>query len=349
LGSGKNKIGHGYRSIWLSDMAFNYPYLKITFQDKKRRLQYNVLSAVLSNLSNGGAKTPMSTEPLFQKKLASFQHAEWRIHERFYAEFFQGIIWRAADSNNRLKVDWQYFNPVIYTHVLSYGLKNKNNVYGGIGWHAKLFKNVHIYNYWTLDDIDVKDERRQKSAFQFGLKLHNAFGVKNLFLQTEYTRVSPFAFDGYQHNSNVTHYNQPLAYGLQSNNQEWVHLLRYSYKRFFIEGELSMMKAIKSYNYNSSFADLNSYLVFLNTNGGFNPLINSEKNTISVYSKIPTMFLKQRTYIDAKIGCIINPQYLLTLHAGITIRQSDNFIRKSTENIIYFGLASRLYQRYWDN
>ncbi len=348
LGNGKQKIGTGYRSIWLSDMAFNYPYLKISFQDKKHRIQYNVLYAMLSNLSNGGTKTPISTEPLFQKKPASFQHLEWRIHKRFYMEFFQGIVWQPADSNNRLNVSLNFANPLIYSHALGTGLRNKNNVYLGWGWHAVLFKNAHLYNYFTLDDLDFKSNRLQKTALQFGLKLYDAFGLKNLFLQSEYTRVSPFAFDGYPSNTSITHYNQPLAYGLQSNNEELVNLLSYRFKRFFIEGELSIMRAIKTYDQNA-FATKADYAQYLNLNGGFNPLSDEGKNTIATYNTIPKMYLKNRAYLDLKCGFIVNPHYLLTLHAGVTVRQSNNFFEKQTERIVYFGLSTRLYQKYWDN
>jgi hypothetical protein len=350
LGNGKQKVGMGYRSIWLSDMAFNYPYLKISFQDKKNRIQYNVMYALLSNLSNGGAKTPSGTEPLFQKKPASFQHLEWRLHKRFYLEFFQGVIWKAADTNNKLNVPINYINPIIYSHAAAYGLRNKNNVYAGIGWHAKLFENAHIYNYYTLDDIDVKNEKLQKSALQIGIKLYDAFGIKNLFLQSEYTRVSKFAFDGYPNNTAISHYNQPLAYGLQSNNQEWLNLLRYQYKRFFIEGELSIMKAIKSFDYDSLvYLNKTNYINFLNTDGGFNAVVTDNKNSLSVYNQTQKIFLKQRNFIDLKAGFIINPKYLLCLQGGITIRQSNNFIVSQTERIYYIGLSTRLYQRYWDN
>ncbi len=350
VGTGKNKIGQGYRSIWLSDMAFNYPYLKMAFQDKKQKLNYHVLYALLSNLSNGGAKTPASTEPLFQKKPASFQHLEWRIHPRFYAEFFQGIIWQAADNNNRTRLPINYINPLLYTHAAAYGLNNKNNVYLGLGWCLRLFKNVHVYNYLTVDDLDTKSEKRQKTALQLGVKLFHAFGIKNLFLQSEYNRISPFAYDGYFNTTSISHYNQPLAYGLQSNSQEWLQLLRYNKGRIFIEGQFSLLKAIKAIgNDPSQFPNSTSYLNYLNTEGGFNPLIAANQNTIPIYSKIPFMVLKTRQFIDLKIGYVINPKYLMTLQAGLTIRQSNNFIASQTERIFYFGLSTRLFQRYWDN
>ncbi len=350
VGTGKNKIGFGYRSIWLSDMAFNYPYLKLGVQDKNRKLNYHVLYALLSNLSNGGARTPASTEPLFQKKAASFQHLEWRIHRRFYTEFFQGIVWQAADTNNRIRLPINYINPILYTHAASYGLNNKNNVYLGLGWHARLFKNAHVYNYLTIDDLDIKNEKRQKTALQIGLKLFHAFGIQNLFLQSEYNRISPFTFDGRYNNTSISHYNQPLAYGLQSNSQEWLQMLRYNIGRWFIEGQISVMKAIKAYTYDASvFLTTKNYFEFLNSEGGFNPLVANNQNTIPIYSKIPSMFSKSRTFIDLKFGFVINPKYLMTLQAGLTYRKSDNFIGSTTERIIYFGLSTRLYQRYWDN
>lgn len=70
LGHGKHFVGDGYRSLLLSDNAFNYPYARITTTYKN--IQYTNLYTSFMNLTDGGVKTPAHTERLFQKKLEAF-------------------------------------------------------------------------------------------------------------------------------------------------------------------------------------------------------------------------------------------------------------------------------------
>jgi hypothetical protein len=93
LGHGKNKSGYGYRSLLLSDNAFNYPYMKITSRFLKGRIQYTNLFAILTNLSTGGTVTPRGTERLYQKKPAAFQELSFAFTRFFQFSLFQGMIW----------------------------------------------------------------------------------------------------------------------------------------------------------------------------------------------------------------------------------------------------------------
>jgi len=51
LGNGKNFIGDGYRSLLLSDISTNYPYLKATVLFGKDKFQYTKIHASLTNLN----------------------------------------------------------------------------------------------------------------------------------------------------------------------------------------------------------------------------------------------------------------------------------------------------------
>ena len=106
LGHGKHFVGDGYRSLLLSDFAYNYPYIRITANYGK--VQYTQMYAVFINTFNGTKTT--GTETLFQKKSASFQMLSWNIHKRFQLGLFQGMIWEAADSNNKQRLNINYFN-----------------------------------------------------------------------------------------------------------------------------------------------------------------------------------------------------------------------------------------------
>lgn len=171
LGHGKQKVGSGYRSLLLSDNAFNYPYVRITSEWFKGRLQYTNIYAVFMNLTTGGAKTPPHTENLFQKKAASFQYLSFNAGKRINIGLFQGMIWNAADSMNRQHLDWQYFNPVIFTNLGFYGLNNKNNIVVGANANAKITNQISVYGQFMGDDFSGVSKLGNAFGYQVGVTL----------------------------------------------------------------------------------------------------------------------------------------------------------------------------------
>ena len=125
VGHGKHFIGDGYRSLLLSDNAFNYPFARITTTYKN--IQYTNLYTSFMNLTSGGDKIPPGIERLFQKKTGSFQLLSIGLWKRLNIAIFQGMIWEASDSTNRQHLNFNTFNPLIGVNALSYGLRHKNN------------------------------------------------------------------------------------------------------------------------------------------------------------------------------------------------------------------------------
>jgi hypothetical protein len=258
VGHGKQKIGNGYRSLLLSDNAFNYPYIRITSEWLKGKLQYTTIYAVLMNLTTGGAVTPKNTEPLFQKKAASFQYLSYNVNKRFSVGLFQGMVWNAADSMNRHQLDWQYFNPVIFSNLGFYGLNNKNNIVVGATANLKISNKISVYSQFMGDDFSNTFKLGNSFGYQLGAKYFEAFNLKNLMLQIEYNDVtegsynSPFA--AYS-NQSFSHYNQNLAY-TPGYGKELILLGDYKYRRAFLNAKLNLQwfTLNKSSFYNNSIS-----------------------------------------------------------------------------------------------
>ena len=238
LGHGKQKVGHGYRSLLLSDNAFNYPYLQFIAGLFKGRLQYSQTYAILMNLTPGTARTPPNTEPVFQKKPASFQHLSWHTGRYFDIYFFQGTVWRAADSNNVIKPDLFFVNPVIFTNIARFGFNDMNHIIAGAGCELRPFKMLCIYLQGMYDGVHtdaVSGKEETNWGWQAGIRQYDAFGARNLFLQCEMNAVkgaSYYSFrSGYQH---YAHYNQLLTTPALLP-YEIVALAGYSVKRAFIQ------------------------------------------------------------------------------------------------------------------
>lgn len=312
FGHGKQKIGNGYRSLLLSDNSFNYPYARFTQQWFKGRVQYTNIYAVLMNLDSASKKPIPFAERLFQKKAASFQYLSVNVTKFLNLGFFQGMIWQAGDDRNKQHLDWQYFNPVIYTNLSQFGLNNKNNILIGADLKVKLTNKINIYGQFMADDLSNTKKLGNGTGYQLGLNCYDFLGVKKLFFQVEYNNVSEGSYTGpigAISNQSYSHYNQTLAYS-PGYGQELLFLTDYKYKRFYV--------------------NLKYHYQIVPLNGDYN------------YAT---------EIVNGKIGYLINPAYNLNLFLGYNYRNQNfpNFKNLTNQtNYIYLGFRTNFYNFYYD-
>ena len=335
-GHGKHFVGDGYRSLLLSDNAFNYPYARITTTYKN--IQYTNLYTSFMNLTDGGAKTPPNTEHLFQKKIGSFQLLSFNFAKRIQLGLFQGMIWEASDSANREHVNFNTFDPVIGVNTLNYGMHNKKNLLLGTTLKIKLTNSISLYGQYMLDDTYSKDlgDVRKKYGYQAGLKYFDLFTVKDLHLQVEYNSVRPYAYSATNPQQNYSHYNQALAHPLGSNFKELVGMLNYRIKEFFVEVKLNY--AVKgndssSLNYGGNiFRSDNTFAINQNT------------SNISTTQGLKTTLM----YQDIHIGYLVNASTNFNIVLGISNRILQTDKTTSKTQFIYFGIRTSLANFYYD-
>jgi hypothetical protein len=337
VGTGKHFVGDGYRSLLLSDNAFNYPFVRITSSFGK--FQYTNLYASFMNLTSGGAKTPPGTELLFQKKAGNFQFLSWNANKRIQLGFFQGLIWQASDSMNRQHFNFNYFSPVIYNAALSEGLAGTNNVLLGWTLKFKITNSISLYGQYMLDDIAtdfIKNSLHDKQGFQAGAKYFDLFGAKNLHLQIEYNRVRPYTYASENSSQSYTHYNQPLADPLGANFKEAIAFLNYRIGDFFVEAKI---------NYAITGKDS------LGRNYG-NTIFNSDNNALhGANSTVNEMGQGVKTTLrifDFHIGYLVSPSTNFNILVGISNRSSTSVIENSQTNFVYFGIRTSLNNVYYD-
>lgn len=312
VGHGKQKIGNGYRSLLLSDNAFNYPYARITSQWLKGKLQYTNIYAVLMNLETGGAKTPKNTEALYQKKAVSFQYLSYNVNKRINISLFQGMIWNTADSMNRQHLEWQYFNPVIFTNLGFYGLNNKNNILIGANLNVKLTNNISVYGQFMADDLSNTTKLGNAIGYQVGAKYFDVLKIKNLMLQAEYNDVAEGSYNspfGTYSNQSYGHYNQNLAF-TPGYGKELVLLADYKMMRVFVNAKMNLQ-----------------WLTF---------------NKFDFY---------KNTIYQARVGYTINTAYNFNISLGYNYRNQDFYSFKASNNTTSFytlSLKSNLYNTYYD-
>lgn len=312
VGHGKQKIGNGYRSLLLSDNAFNYPYARITQQWFKGRVSYTNIYSVLMNLDSASKKSTPNSERLFQKKAASFQYLSINFTKFLNIGFFQGMIWHAGDDRNKQDISWQYVNPVIFSNLPQYKLNNKNNILIGADFKIKLTNKIDLYGQVMADDLSNSNKNGNAVGYQIGLNYFNVFGIKNLFFQTEYNDVNENSFNsplGTKSNQSYSQYNQNLAY-TPGSGKEFIVITDYKWKRFFVNLKYNHQNLLKNgdYYYTNQF-------------------------------------------VNAKVGYLINPSYNFNVNIGMIYRNQNfnNFNNLNNQtNYIYLGVKTSLYNLYYD-
>ena len=337
VGNGKHFVGDGYRSLLLSDNAFNYPYARITTTYKN--IQYTNLYTSFMNLTDGGVPIPPGSERLFQKKVGSFQLLSMNFFKRLQIGLFQGMIWEAADSTNRQHVNFNTFDPVIGVNTAVYGLHNKNNVLLGATLKFKITNSISLYGQYMLDDVASKTNGgnvKNKNGYQIGLKYFDLFTIKNLHLQLEYNSVRPYAYAAENPQQSYTHYNQALAHPLGANFNEVIGFINYRLKDFFIE--IKMNYAVKgadssTFNYGGNiFKSDNSFPA------------KQDLSTIQIAQGVKTIIM----YQDIHIGYLVNPATNFNIIIGVSNRIAKTDKTTSTTQFVYLGIRTSLTNLYYD-
>ena len=291
FGTGKQKIGSGYRSLLLSDNSFVYPYIRIEQTWWRGRLQYECSYALLNNLTGASLKIPPNTERLFQKKPFVYQYLNVGIGKGTRLGFFQGIIGESPDMRNVWRGDGILFSPVLFSQWVYYGLHQKNNVLVGADIQQKIFRTCLLYGQLVIDDWGFIKEAY---GYQLGMKWMKKWGIWRVMLLLEWndvrnkTYMAP-VFDNYNHSS-YSHFNQNLAYTL-GYGQEWLQMVSVKKSRWIVGAQYSAQQ-------NTLFGQNLQYFRLLGgftINPSYNLLINvglenriTERNSQYIYIQLQT-------------------------------------------------------------
>ncbi|MBL0048590.1 MAG: hypothetical protein IPP32_10910 [Bacteroidetes bacterium] len=333
-GHGKPFIGSGYRSLLLSDNAFNYPFAQLNLHTKW--INYSVTYASLQVVDRVRIYSSNLNEPLFKKKSASFQYLTLFPSKKFKLSLFQGTIFQVRDSIHPY-FNWNVLNPVIFSSAFQYGLNKSPNVLLGADFKALVTKNITLYGQYVIDDFSsTRNALRNKSGFQLGGMYFNVFGIENLIVQAEVNRVRPYTYAHSIPSESYTHYGQSLTHPLGANFIEYLGFLNYHWKDIFVE---------LKFNYAHYGADS------LKKSYG-KEVFASDNKAVNGLSSVNNSFLQGlRTnlmYQEIKLAYLINPATNLSVFAQIVNRSELSPITERNNTLIYFGIKTALFNNYYD-
>ena len=339
LGYGKNFIGDGYRSLFLSDNANSYPYLKVTANIWK--LKYMALYTNYQDIRNSEG----NTRKYFQK-LSTVHYLSLNVTKWWNIGLFESIIWQAQEGDFYRGYDINYFNPVIMLRPTEYSQGSSDNALLGGSMKFKIRKKNILYTQLILDEFLLGEIQSgdgwwaNKYGYQFGLKSYDFAWVKNLTLQLEYNMVRPFTYShSYTSTSistlqNYAHFNAPLAHPLGANFNEAIASLSYQKNRWIIEAMTTISKVGFDTNSTTSVGQ---------------DLYIPNNNRASEYGNTTTQGLTTDIINSTiKISYLLNPKLQLLIQAGVTNRSYKNSIQTSSNNMFFIGLKTAINNRYFD-
>ena len=351
FGHGKHFIGDGYRSLLLSDNAFNYPFLRI--QTSFWKVQYTNLYAEMQDINyfeNNGIDD--YDQMGYAKKYMSSHYLSANVNSKLNIGIFESVIWRVNHAPGARGFDVKYLNPISLFRPLMYFRKSPHNALVGINAKYKLPLKSHLYGQLVLDEFSLNEMKLgddwygSKYGYQLGAKMYDAIGLENLTMQIEYNLVRPYTYAHHNPQQNYAHYNQPLAHPLGANFSEKLFIINYRKERWLARAQLMLAK------YGDKIkGDPTSYGndVYMST-GEF------EEPSGFIHAGRPSDFgivmyqgdLTDINYMQFNIAYIINPTTNFKIDFGITKR---DLVSESDEvNTIFYsiGLKTDLFNHYYD-
>jgi hypothetical protein len=315
IGYGKHFIGHGYRSVLLSDVAFAYPYLKAELTLLEEKLRYTALASTFQNMQ----RLPPGEVPesLFERKGGSMYYLSYTPIRELELGWFEATVRQRVDSASVVAMTWDTYVPIIGLSTLVNGSSRKNNTVWGLNARWQAHEKIAVYAQWAVDDIS--DSR---FGWQVGTKFFDCL-LPRLDAVLEYNSTADFMYtDAAGSKQSFSHFNQPLGLASGAGVKEWVGILTYRWRA--IEAQVKYNRVVQS--------------------GGAAGNWEADPNQLSQSFSFSPRELQQW---DIQTSLCIHPKTNMRLTAGITDRR-DRIADEQHTTFVYLGFRTNLHNRYAD-
>ena len=308
VGNGNQFIGHGHRSLLLSDFTSNYPYLKPEFFAFNGRLQYTMTFAALQNLY----RLPFHSTPEsnFERKSGTFHYLEYSVNQNFQIGIFEGAVWRRLDSLRTYPLHALYFNPVIGPNtLLNWRLEPVFNSIIGLNASYAVGSNI-IYGQLVVDGGDI-------SGGQIGFKSYDV-AIENLNAQVEFNIAKPNTYLSDYKRLNYNHSNLPLAHPFSAGFMEGIIRLNYNKGHYFVNNNFIYSSRIMNDSLN-----VGTSILMSNSN------ISETRHNNVVFNQL-------------ELGYRFNKNYNLQVYLGHLYRNEIYKTEHFKTSYFYFGVRTRI-------
>jgi hypothetical protein len=327
VGYDKNFIGDGYRSLLLSDNAFNYPFLKVT--GTLGQVRYMAMYAQLIDFS----LDPLAQNTVLPKKNAVFHYLSWNATKRLSLGLFENIMWAPRGT------DFSYVNPIMFLRPTEFANGSPDKALIGLNASYKIADRYVAYGQLMINEFTAKEVFAgngywaNKLGGQIGVKGFDVFKVKNLNAQLEMNSVRPYSYSARDQLLNYGHYQQPLAHPFGANFTEYLGIANYRYNRLDLRMEL--MTATYGLDING-----------LNYGKDIYKSYDTRANDYDVH--IGNGLKTKLRYLNTTVAYILNPKNNLRVELGYINRREKNLEMNDNQQVITIGLRSSFRNLYTD-
>lgn len=310
VGSGKQFVGDGYRSLFMSDIGLNYPFARVSVNYK--HFFYQTQYALLTNIDLNRYTTYSGlTEPYFNKT-ALTTHI---LGASFFNNKLQLTLFDVKQTEASFNTTAGKFNVLLVNPIITLTSATTNNI--GLCVKYRFVKKAYLYAQWILHSFN--------EGVQLGVKSFDSFTIKGLTLQGEYT-------SNQAKQSSVLQYNQPINHPWNYNYEEIYTTVNYVSKYG--------IGASATYNY---LKPQNS-LTTINREGQLSSI--TTNNASGVH---PSYFnnVEYQKNIALKLFYIPNQTNYLTVFASYEQRTNTG-IKNYNSTYITMGLQCKLSQLYYN-
>lgn len=324
LGNGKHFVGHGYRSVLLSDNAITAPYLKFSLMTQDRRLQYTTWNTKLTHALRNRDRLPTgdASESLFYWMRARFNHLALRLG-RVDLGLFESTTFRNIDENGLLPFDPLELNPLIGVNTLVLGFEGDDRSMVGVDLRVKLLDKAFVYGQFATDD-----PARARYAWQAGFRVFDLL-LPELHVQVEYNKAEPFMYMHDPAEQAHMHGGLPLAHPMGSNFNELVTLVEYGYKRYRVQGKVNLGTYVRDPSSDLNYGS-NLYKPAVEVQGEEGPVV------------------QRLTYLDLNASYLLNPVTNMRFMLGFARRDLPGAGDDQQSSYLYVSFRTSLFNRYYD-
>lgn len=320
-GHGKHFVGHGYRSVLLSDNAINAPFLKFSLLSPNKRWQYTWWYTKLMHGVSRTDRLPVgaSSENLFSWMRAVFHHLSVDLGP-VQLGLFEANLFRSI-SNRVNPFDPLALNPVLGLGTAVKGFDGETNCLVGADARLRITDKLYAYGQFATDGPG-------RHAWQAGARAFDV-GLPGLHLQAEYSTATPFMYMGKSRLQAYMHAGQAMANPLGTAYSELVGIAEMNHGRWTLRAQLNLGSWLRD---PADTVNLGTSL---------------DKPDIG--SPTPGEAIKRTmTFIDASLQWLVNPNTNARLVGGIMRRDQPGAGNAVQSSYWYIGLRTLLFNRYYD-
>ena len=318
FGHGRHFVGHGYRSMLLSDHAPSAPYLKASFISRSKLFQYTTWHTKLQHalIQEDRLPTGTSGETLFYWKRARFNHLSISIG-RFDLGLFESTIFRNIDSTGVREFDPLELNPVIGLGSIMSQQNGDHGTTQGADLKIRILDKAFVYGQVVISDLEI-----DRFGYQGGLRIFDILR-RDIDLQVEYNTALPNVYEAYNLKQSHFHSGLPLAHPWGNDFTELVGILDIGYKRWRLQNKVSH-GSMKLDPDQLPYVGLG---MFIDTYHGIQ---------------------RQLTHWDSNVSYLFNPKIDLRAQIGFMRRDLIGAPDALQSSYAYIALRTGLFNRYND-